>query len=219
MSKAKRRITPTPPSANRDLIVLAADKNTSESVRALLGRPAALQIRALTFDVVVHPQHDPGCLGQSSGLLAVYQKTHTRALVVFDREGCGQEQVPREALEAQVEQQLVAAGWSNRIAVIVLDPELETWVWSQSPHVTTALGWRDAKQDVRQWLVEEKFLPVATQSKPSRPKEAMEAVLRHVRKPRSSAIYCEIASQVSLTSCTESSFVKFRQVLRAWFPL
>lgn len=217
MSKAKRRAAPPPPPA-RDLVVLAADKNTSESIRGLLGRHAALQIKRVAFDVIVHPQHDPGCLGQSSDLLTVYQKSHRYALVVFDREGCGQEHLAREELEEQVEQQVAGKGWKSRSAVVVIDPELENWVWSQSPHVATALGWNNQSTDVRSWLLQQQFLKNSTQIKPERPKEAMEAVLRHVRKPRSSSIYREIAKQVSLTRCTDAAFLKFRRTLQGWFP-
>lgn len=110
-----------------------------------------------------------------------------------------------------------AAGWKGNAAAIVIDPELENWVWGHSPHVATALGWTDKEQGIREWLLEEEFLAEATQAKPSRPKEAMEAVLRHVRRPRSSAIYRAIASTVSLAGCNDPSFVKFRQALHGWF--
>jgi hypothetical protein len=67
-------------------------------------------------------------------------------------------------------------------------------------------------------LVEAEFLAEAKQVKPARPKEAMEAILRHVRKARSSAIYREIAGKVALAGCTDPSFGKFRETLGRWFP-
>jgi hypothetical protein len=217
MSKAKRRRPQPPAPPRRDLVILAADKDTAQTIEGLLSRSASLQIRAVTSDIIVHPQHDPGCLGQSPGILAVYLKTHSYALVVFDREGCGQEKNSRASLEADVQAQLSTTGWQDRSAAIVIDPELERWVWSQSPHVSTILGWRDTTKSVRQWLVEEEFLEEESQLKPDRPKEAMVAVLRHVRKPRSSAIYRELAEKVSLTSCEDASFLKFRETLQGWF--
>lgn len=215
MSRAKQKPLPRP--ARRDLVVLAADKDTAQSVEGILHRHPSLQIRAITFDIITHPQHDPGCLGQSAALLAVYQNSHSRALVVFDREGCGQDEASREDLEIQVEEHLSITGWQDRSAVIVIDPELENWIWSRSHHVSHALGWQDTAMDVRQWLLEKNFLTNDTQPKPDRPKEAMEAVLRHVRKARSSAIYRAIANSVSLTRCDDPSFVKFRQTLQEWF--
>ena len=52
----------TEASEERDLLVLAADRNMEAAVRAVLGRPQALRIRPLDFQVRRHPQHDSGCL-------------------------------------------------------------------------------------------------------------------------------------------------------------
>lgn len=217
MSKARPR--PQAESTPRhDLVVLAADKDTSQAVEGLLRRPEALQVRPVSFEAVVHPQHDPGCQGNSAGLLALYRSTHRYALVIFDREGCGREQLAREDLEALVESQLVTAGWQDRCAVVVIDPELENWVWSSSPHVPAILGWAKRDQVLPAWLVDQGFLEEATQRKPGRPKEAVEAVLREVRKARSSALYKALANQVSLAGCQDPAFRKFCRVLRGWFP-
>jgi hypothetical protein len=167
---------------------------------------------------VVHPHRDPGCLSQSLDILTLYRNTYLHALVLFDREGSGQEHLAREQLEDRVEQQLNTAGWQGQSRAIVLDPELEVWLWNNSPHVALALGWRDTKIDLRQWLVDNDFPTETSTGKPRRPKEAVETVLRHVRKPRSSAIYREIAEKVSLTKCGDVSFLRFRQILQSWFP-
>jgi hypothetical protein len=176
-----------------------------------------LGIPAITYSVIVHPQHDPGCLNQSAGLLAVYRRTHRHALVIFDREGCGRDSATRTELELAVEAELTTVGWEQRSAVIVIDPELENWVWSLSPHVASCLGWNSTGQSMQDWLVEQGHLTHAAQAKPGRPKEAVEAVLKHAHKPRSSAIYRELATRVSLANCTDPAFLKFRQTLHGWF--
>lgn len=51
-----------PEAARRDLVVLVADKNIEAVIVGLLGRPQSLGIRAISFDVFVHPRRDPGCL-------------------------------------------------------------------------------------------------------------------------------------------------------------
>ena len=53
--------------------------------------------------------------------------------------------------------------------------------------------------------------------KPGRPKEAMEIVLRTTKKPRSSAIYYQIAQNVSLEGHKDLAFVKFKNLLNTWF--
>ena len=207
-----------PPVRMSDLVLLVADKDIKSTVEGLIDRFASLQIRPITTDRLVHPEHDPGCLKHSVDLLSLYLRTHSYAMVVFDQEGCGRDKSTREELEQQVAGQLEKSGWKDRVAVVVIDPELEMWVWSDSPHVATELGWKDAKKGIRTWLVEQGFLDDEKQFKPTRPKEAMEAVLRKVKKPRSSAIYLSLAQKVGLSRCSDSAFLRFKTILQKWFP-
>jgi hypothetical protein len=94
---------------------------------------------------------------------------------------------------------------------------LEVWVWSDSSHVDTYLGWREQQPKLRDWLQQSGWL-AAGQSKPARPKEAVEAALRKCRKPRSSAIYFELARHVSFQRCADPAFHKLLATLRSWFP-
>jgi hypothetical protein len=55
------------------------------------------------------------------------------------------------------------------------------------------------------------------QTKPPRPKEAATAAMTKVMKRRSSDIYGEIASRVSLARCVDPAFLKLMDVLRGWF--
>lgn len=197
--------------------MLAADKDTAQAIEGLLTkRTQALQIREVSYDLLVHPQHDPGCLLQSGGILSSFATSHKHALVVFDREGCGRETSDRTELEEIVESDLKTL-WGNRIAAIVNDPEIENWVWSPSPHVPSLLGWKE-EVSIPAWLGEQGFIDNAKQIKPLRPKEAMDAVLRKTRKPHSSAIFRELAEKVSLTSCSDPAFQKLANILKNWFP-
>ena len=45
----------------------------------------------------------------------------------------------------------------------------------------------------------------------------IEHALRTVRLPRSAALYRQLAQQVSLTRCTDASFLKFKVTLQKWF--
>lgn len=206
----------TAQSGRKDLVVLVADRHTEATISGLLSRRQALAIRAVTFDLFVHPERDPGCLRKSRVFLQAQSNNYAYALVVFDRDGCGRENDARVELEQQVERELEEGGWAGRASVIVIDPELEVWVWSQSPEVDRALGWSLRKPDLRTWLQSRKLLPERRQ-KPSDPKEALEEALRHVRKPPSAAIFAQLAGQVSTQRCTDGAFVKLRDTLQAWF--
>ena len=207
--------------STQDLVVLAADKDIKESIDGLLTkRTVTLGIRSITYTTITHPEHDPGCLNQSADLLRSYCKSHTHALVVFDHEGSGRDcKETRIQMESSVETALRKAGWDDRAATIVIDPELENWVWSSSQQIATCLGWNDPKQSLREWLLKNEFLAEGTQIKPARPKESMDAVLRHVKRPRSSAIYRAIAEKVSVTRCTDPAFQKLCKTLQTWFPI
>lgn len=200
----------------RDLVVLVADKNMEHAVKGLLGRPQSLEIHPVTYDLFVHPRRDPGCLNEAHDFLRPMATGYGYALVVFDHEGCGREGEQPDVLADAVKERLARNGWTERAEVVVLTPELEVWVWSPSPHVEACLGWAGRQPSLRDWLAEKDYWPPES-PKPPRPKEAMEAALRQVRKPRSSAIYMELAQRVSLQSHTEPAFLRLTCALQRWF--
>lgn len=199
----------------RDLVALVADKNIESALCGLLARPEALGIRPVTYAVFVHPEHDPACLRKAAPFLRASASSYRHALVILDREGCGREHCSREELESEIERSVAPTGWSDRVAAVAIDPELENWVWSDSPEVDRALGWGDQLEDVRHWLRGRHF--AIARGKPDRPKEALQAVLRQVRKPRSSALFAQLAERVSFDRCEDPAFAKLRAVLATWF--
>ena len=201
----------------KDLVVLVADKNMEHALRGLLQRPQALGIRPIDAEIYVHPRHDPGCLSEAHDFLRPFAGSHRHALVLFDHDGCGRESTAPDDLANQVRQRLEANGWTGRAEAVVLSPELEVWVWSDSPHVAECLGWAGRQPPLRAWLAAIEQWP-PDQAKPTNPKRAMEAALREARKPRSSAIYLHLASKVGLRDRDEPAFLHFRQALRKWFP-
>ena len=76
-----------------DLVLLVADKNIEYGMRGLLGRPEALGIRPIQFKIYVHPQHDPGCVARAQEFLRPFSSDYNHALVVFDHQGCGREEL------------------------------------------------------------------------------------------------------------------------------
>jgi hypothetical protein len=204
------------PHNTRDMMVLVADRNMEAAVRGLLCRPEALGIRTIGAEVFRHPQRDSGCCSNGVEFLATFLAQSSYVLLMFDREGCGREDETAVDIENTIEERLSCSGWNDRAKVIVLDPELETWVWSASPHVEECLGWRNQPVPLRQWLIDRGHVH-SGDAKPVRPKEAMEDALYVTRTPRSSAIYGRLAERVSLRGCADRAFLKFRNVLQQWF--
>ena len=136
---------------------------------------------------------------------------------MLDRQGCGREEQSREELESNVEHQLQSSGWDDRARAIVIDPGLEIWVWTDSPHLPAALGWKGDLTALRQWLIDHHHW-IEGATKPDDPKGAMEKILRMNSRPRSSSIYEDLARKVSLQRCQDAAFLKLRETLAAWFP-
>jgi hypothetical protein len=200
-----------------ELLVLAADKNIEAAIEGLLNRPKSLGLRPVkSSKILVHPRRDPAVFRDCHQFLRSSLREAEFCLVIFDREGCGDER-PRHELEAVAQCNLDSNGWQGRSSVVAIDPEVESWVWSDSHHVDRVLGWPCADAQLREWLVETGFLRPG-EAKPGRPKEAVEAALRYSRTVRSSALYKKLAQNVSVDHCTDPAFQKLRRVLAEWFP-
>ncbi len=201
-----------------DLIALVADADAEWTVRTLLEkRHAALHIRPISCKVIRCSGHDAGVYQLAEELLRSCVKMADYALVMLDRDGSGREKQSALPIEQDLEARLQRNGWTNsegesRCAAIVLDPELEVWVWSRSPYVPTVLG-LDA-ETLQQVL--DRF-ERAPNGKPQRPKEALQTALRRSGRPFSAAIFRELAEKVSLNA-SERAFDKLRSTLQAWFP-
>jgi hypothetical protein len=202
----------------RDLVVLTACADQREAIRVVLSvRSESLGIRPVRFDIRAHPRRDPGCFHEAPAVLQAYQRDSLHALVLFDREGSGQELRSSEKLEEDLRRRLRAAGWGDRADVVVIDPELEIWLWARSPHVASILGFACTTDELRERLEDQGLWPAGA-IKPARPKEAVEQALRWSRQPRSPALYAELGRKVGLASCVDPSFHRLVRVLSAWFP-
>ncbi len=199
-----------------DLIVLVADADAEAGIKALLEkRTKALGIRDLRFKVIRHPGRDAGVYQQAPTLLRSYLSEADYALVLFDYEGCGKEGLSAQDIENDVEERLKRNGWATErhdAAVIVLDPELEVWVWTNSPHVAHVAGLSEERLHA---LLDKQKL--ASNGKPERPKETWQEALRQARTPLSPALYQQLAEKVSLQGHQERAFTKLRDVLQTWF--
>ena len=200
----------------QDLIVVVADADAKQAVEGMLRRPKSLQIRPIRFRVDRYNRRDSGCYRSSHDYLRRAIGRFDHAIVMFDRHGSGRDTESRQEIETAVEHQLAINGWEERSAAIVCDPELEIWLWSDSPEVDEVLGWRGKQPALREWLVAEGHWD-AEAAKPSDPKEAMKQSLRAVGKSPSASQFRDLAGRVGFARCTDPAFLKFKQTLQLWF--
>ena len=207
----------------RDCVFLLADKNMQATFEGFLTRRGfhqSLGCGFFSFDplddiVVASGDNDPGLYTRGHELLRPYQATHRHAVVVLDAEWDGSP--GKDEIRARLNCEIERTGWvAERFVVIVIDPELENWIWQQSDHVAKGLGF-DSLRD----LMSDSDLQVAWpegQDKPSSPKEILETLLMKKKIPRSSSIYKKITSAVSVRHCRDSAFQQLIEALQRWFP-
>jgi hypothetical protein len=148
-------------------------------------------------------------------MLALERSRFSHALLVLDFEGSGSELSDAKALEAELDHQL-SVQWQGTAKAIVIEPELDVWVWGTENALETAIQWPTGK-NVREWCRSQGFV-FEQNGKPKRPKEALEAALRVPGLPRSSALYQRIAEKISLRYCDDEAFIRLREQLTDWFP-
>ena len=199
-----------------DLFVLVADQDMEQTVRGLLARPESLEMAPVNFDVGRHPRRDSGCRTGAVEYLRAVLRSYRHALVMFDLHGSGSHRT-REETQREIEEVLSRNGWRQRAKAIVIEPELEAWVWALSEKVPEVLGWNTRYPELRRWLRRQGLWPTESH-KPPDPKEALKRTMEESRIRRSPRKFFELASTVSVGRCRDPSFNDFKQTLRSWFP-
>jgi len=206
------------PEQSLDLIILAADKDAIEALNGILQTlPLKGRMKRIRYEIKPALMHDGAARRHAHELLRPYIRQARFALVVFDREGCGAEGLSRIEIEREVLGRLEENGWHGRAEAVVIDPELEAWVWSHSPKVDEVLGWSGCQPPLREALKVEGWLAEAGM-KPARPREAMKWALLQSKTPWSASLFSRLAQQVSYVRCTDPAFLKLLTTLGNWFP-
>lgn len=181
---------------------------------AALSREAALGICQITKEI--YPLHSDGTTRVAGpDLLRMKQRDFKHGLLILDFEGSGTSHANALDLEAELDQDLERM-WPGGAKAIVIQPELDVWMWGSDNMLQSTLNWPDP-QGIRPWVNNRGF-SFHSNGKPERPKEAFKEVLMHIREPRSSALYGTIANKISLSKCVDPSFHRLRNQLQTWFP-
>ena len=202
----------------KDLVCVVADRQIEATISALLDhRTHALGIRPITREMLRHPERDSGCYWRPADLLRGYRNQVKRALVILDLDWDGAPAASGAELEFQIEERLSREGMGGWAAPVVIEPELEAWVFSASPHVDRELGWQGRSPALREAL-ETHGLWKPGEPKPADPKAALDWAVRKVGRRRDTPIYRELAQKVSTKRCRDRAFLRLGNLLRDWFP-
>ena len=201
----------------KDLVCVVADKQIKATIEELLRRPLSLGIRPIEAEFLLHPHHDPGCYARPADLLRGYRQAAEHGLIVLDHAWDGVPVTSGVELEVLIAEKLDQAGMADWAVPVVIEPELEAWVFSASPYVPDLLGWKGPWPAFRKAL-EERNLWTAPDAKPADPKAAIEYVLGRTGKSRSASLFRRLARKVNTAGCQDRAFLRLKELLQAWFP-
>ena len=199
----------------KDLLIVVPCKNTQFTLRGGLSRPEAIGIRAVSYEIVVHSNRDPGVRTTGAALANLRRAQFQHALLVFDHEGCGAEENTPDELQQQIEAELQPV-WGESARVVVINPEVDVWLWGSDNALAGVLSWPSDKGGIREWLTAQGW-QFGQKGKPVRPKEAFEKLREIHKQPRSSSLYETIAGKLSLKNCSDGAFQRIAEILRQWF--
>lgn len=197
----------------RDCVFFVADKTMGETFRGFLGRAdrdQQLGCGPFEFDpgedvFVAAGQNDPGLWTRANELLRPFLATHHKAVVALDCAWVGSP--GQAAIRDRIVQQLLGSGWdADRFVVIAIDPELEEWIWQDSPIVEKELR-HPGPESLRLSLSQRGLWP-ANRSKPPSPKEVFLQVQEENRVKKSSAVFKRIAAAAPIVACSDPEFRK-----------
>jgi hypothetical protein len=208
----------------RDCFFLVADKTMEQIIAGVAARDRFyLSLGCCPFDLdperdvkVAVGKNDPGLYLCAAELLSPWLGEYKHAIVMLDAEWDGAPSAIDQKCE--IERRLHQAGWSEDcVAAIVVEPEIDEWLWTGTIHTARALNWQ-SYEELETFLRSRGFLREGEQ-KPSRPKEAAQIAIREKRKPFSSAIHRYVAEKVSISRyCVEPGLCRLVETMRRWFP-
>lgn len=209
----------------RDLVVFVADSTMEQAFLSFMTRhdfhaPYNLNIHPISFDpaedLIRIPGNDSGAYGKGHEWMRARLGKYRHGIVVFDRE-FGTD-LDAQTLSIDLTSRIAQTGWHlDHFRVVVIEPELEAWIWQRNQRVAVPLGFKTVDQLVASVCNAGLAWPEG-QPKPSRPKEALEAVCRLKGIGFSAALHRSITASVSLIGCQDPSFVQLRAALQRWFP-
>ena len=172
----------------RPCVFLVADGTMEQMLKSFLshgsleGRLGCQTFDFVSQDVVVDVKNgntDGGIHRRAHALLHPFLRSHQNAVVMLDKNFGGR--LPAAVVREEIRNNLLHNGWSAEcVEVIVIDPELEVWLWQRgNPHIAREFRY-NGSVSLEEFLEAEGLWPSAT-LKPAKPKEAAGVLLQRYR--------------------------------------
>ena len=213
-----------------DLAIHVADNSMDKSLKAFFERPdwpEVLDCARFSIDPTnpedifrIPKYKDHGVWKNAAKNLANHFGRFERTVIILDEHfdpspGAAQ-------IRADVEKDMLAAGWPREnFEVIVIQPMMEAWLWTDDDSVATAFGIASFAPLRNQFIERGLWNFGEWKPKPENMKEvtaeAMKAGWRLMRDILFTTVFSELQKE-AVDQCIEPGFVLLRETLQRWFP-
>lgn len=212
----------------RDVIFHLADEHMEKGLKAFFARDNwhfALDCRRFEIDPKSEadfyrvPGHtDGGIWRHAAENLRPFLDQYEHAVIVLDADF--EPHPGADVLREDISAAMVQAGWPlERFAVVVIEPELEAWLWAPNLNVARAFGHEDFEQ--MRATLEREGLWNPGEAKPHDLKAARDRAARLGGKKLGGPIFkgvFSVISRAAFNQCVEPGFITLRTALQTWFP-
>ncbi len=200
--------------SNLDLVALVPDVHIDAIIRALVQRLwPQISFRS------VKAKGDPDVFHQAAERLRRFIRQAHYALVILDfRWARPSDLETSHQVRENLKDRLSQSGWQDRCEVVVIDPEIEIWLWADVRTLARAIEPEHENEIL-------KLLPQGS-VKPRNPKEELDRVISQinrdyrVRAKRDTRLYERFAWEIPkkrLERCADPAFQHLRSALSSWF--
>jgi hypothetical protein len=212
----------------RDVIFHLANEHMEKGFKAFFAREDwhfALGCRRFSIDPLNEkdifrvPGHTDGGIWKHAGKnLRPFRDKYQYAIIILDADF--EPHPGAKVLHQDISEAMTKSGWEpERFAVIVIQPELEAWLWAPNLNVARAFGHKDFEQ-LRGKLEAERLWD-SGKPKPNDLKRARDRAARLGGKKTGGPIFKGVFSEISKRACeccVEPGFMALRATLKTWFP-
>lgn len=212
----------------RDLIIHLADQHMEAGFRAFFARDNWFHvIGCRKFDIDADSDQDiyrragytdGGIWKHAHTNLIPFKDRYQHAIIVLDADFDPHPGAP--SLRADIAGNMINAGWSaDSFCVVVIDPELEAWLWAPNLNVAKAFGHGDF-EEMKARLAGEGLWDEG-EPKPNDLKRARDRAARLGGMRTGGPIFRGVFGGISKRACdlcVEEGFISMRTALQAWFP-
>ncbi len=210
------------------LIVLTADSTMKVFFDTLIDKMIGAEIINLDEFKVINLSGDSETRSKGADFLRKYNKRYPNAMIIFDPEGSGLEDIDIETERENIANRLSSNGFTN-VEVIILRPELEILLWlydsNKQDYNKVLKDLLDQKDNLYHKLKNENKIQ-RNSFKSIRPKETFKELLKQKRIPVSATNYKEMIQNMyintsqnvnPLQDCNDLSFKCFYDTLIKWY--